>query len=707
MVPVAASADSTQARAALWVRVFWTLALAALVLGWVQAVTGTGGRDTQALLMTAAFACSALALVGRAAGPRVERGAWLLLAAGIATFGYTAVSYVAEPTAAGDFPSPADFGAAGYVLVAAAFVLFARADLPGLPRALWLDAAIGGFALAALGTVIVQSLIAGGADADRTALGQLGYLSADLFLAGFVFVAWGLGGFRRVTLLTLGIAALTMAVTDAIYTARIFEGMPDWPPLLAAGWTTGVVATAAAAAIYEPLGGERRRRGWSSVSMPVSAALVAVAVSGRLQIGDDDIAVYLATLVLILSVARLAMSLVDNRRAEERRRREDEMRRRREDAERASQAKTEFLSRMSHEVRTPLNSILGFAQLLVDDVDGDERQSVERILRAGKHLQQLIDDILDLSAIEAGETVVTLEPVELGPVIDESVALLDPLARSTGSGVVRRDADDAPVAAVADAQRLKQVLLNLISNALKYGGAESEVVVRVERDEGEAQVCIIDSGPGIPDDYLPRLFEPFERGPARGSGIEGSGLGLALTKNLVERMGGTIGVKTGQGGTTFWFRLPAADPGTQRETPAPAGEPHAAPTAGKRTALYIEDHVSNIKLVERLLERRGDFELLTAMTGRAGLQLAAGAEPDVVLLDLDLPDMRGEDVLVELRFDPSTSDIPVIVVSADATTRRQEELLGAGASAYVVKPIQLASFMTTLDAVVGRPAAAG
>ena len=475
-------------------------------------------------------------------------------------------------------------------------------------------------------------------------------------------------------------------------------------PVIAVGWAGGVVVMAGAAAVRDDPRGQAREPGWSLLAVPIAGSFAAVVL---MMFSAEPLSLegYIAGVALLLAVGRLAISLVDNQRAAERRHREEAARLAREEAERANRAKTEFLSRMSHEVRTPLNSILGFAQLLVDDVHGEERASVERILRAGNHLQQLIDDILDLSSIEAGETVVKLEPVAIGPVIDESVALLEPLFSRTGTRVVRRDEDDAPAAVIADAQRLKQVLLNLISNAAKYGGNESEVVLQVRRRGDLARIAVVDSGPGIPDEHLPRLFHPFERGSARGSGIEGSGLGLALTKNLVEAMNGSIAVDTGPDGTTFSVALPAADIARgDADGLRPDAGVAAVDSGGARTALYIEDHASNIELVERLLARRGDFELVTALTGHAGLKLASTLGPDVILLDLDLPDMRGEDVLAELRFDEGSKDIPVIVVSADATGHRQEQLLRAGASAYVVKPIQLASFMATLDAVVGRSA---
>jgi signal transduction histidine kinase/CheY-like chemotaxis protein len=463
-----------------------------------------------------------------------------------------------------------------------------------------------------------------------------------------------------------------------------------------------VLAAAAAVVVDDPPERARIRR-LSLVAVPVLSTLGALSVPLALW-GQSKFLTWMSSLVLVLSVARLAVSLVDNQRAEERRRREEDERRAREEAERANRAKTAFLSRMSHEVRTPLNSILGFAQLLVDDVDGSDRESVERILRAGNHLRQLIDDILDLSSIEAGETAIRLEPVDVGGAVDESLALMEPLARRNSVRLIRRDALEAPPVALADAQRLKQALLNLISNAIKYGGSDSEVIVRIEGRGDRARVSVIDGGPGISDEHLPKLFTPFERGSARGSGIEGSGLGLALTKNLVDAMGGEIGLETGSGGSIFWVDLPVTD--MPQSVGAPGGElSPATANPGSKTVLYIEDHLSNVALVERLLARRDDYELVSATTGRAGLKLAANVAPDLILLDLDLPDIRGEDVLVELRADPGTAAIPVIVVSADATAWRQEELARSGAAAYIVKPLQLASFLATLEGVLGRSAA--
>ena len=366
-------------------------------------------------------------------------------------------------------------------------------------------------------------------------IGALVYTILDLALTGLMIVACAFGGWGRANALYALVASWVMtSIGDGIFALSFAHGQAV-PVSCAIAWTAGGVLIAAAAASEDPQPRTSHEPRWALVTVPVIAALVAIVIP--LADRDCTLAIALSSLTLVLVVLRLAISLVDNQRAEERRVRDAETRRAREEADRANRAKTEFLSRMSHEVRTPLNSILGFAQLLVDDVDGPERESVERILRAGNHLRRLLDDVLDLSVIEAGQTAITLEPVDLGWAIEESMALLEPLARKRGARVTRRDASNAPSFVRADAQRLKQVLLNLISNAIKYGGESPEVVVRAERRGERAHVSVLDSGPGIASDQVETLWLPFERGPAKGSGIEGSGLGLALTPQPGRRDG--------------------------------------------------------------------------------------------------------------------------------------------------------------------------
>ena len=685
-------------------RVLWLAAAGALALAGVQAITDAGGQSGEVAIQSTAVVLAACACVGRALAAPLDRPAWLLLAAGLVCLGSLGVLYVLDSDATLEFPSELPPGLLGYPLTLLAWALLARRRLPGLPRALWLDAAIGGLALGAVGGAVVYRTALGGGDLTEMESSQLLYVVIDLALAGVMLTAGVLAGGRRArTLLLLSAGAALLALVDSIYAARLGSGEPKFTSALAWGWTAGCVVAGAAAVVVDDPPARPAIRRLSLITVPVLGTLAALAVPLALW-GQSRFLTWVASAALILSVARLAISLVDNQRAEERRRREEQERRAREEAERANRAKTAFLSRMSHEVRTPLNSILGFAQLLVDDLDGSDRESVERILRAGNHLRQLIDDILDLSSIEAGETAIRLEPVDVAAAVDESIVLMEPLARRSSVRLIRRDAPEAPTVVLADAQRLKQTLLNLISNAIKYGGSDSEVIVRIEGRRERARISVIDSGPGIPAEHLPKLFTPFERGSARGSGIEGSGLGLALTKNLVEAMGGEIGLETGSGGSIFWIDLPLTELVEAGAAPGAELAPGVA-SAGSKTVLYIEDHLSNVALVERLLARRDDYELVSATTGRAGLKLAAKVTPDVILLDLDLPDIRGEDVLVELRAEPATASIPVIVVSADATAWRQEELARSGAAAYIVKPLQLASFLATLDSVLGRSTA--
>jgi signal transduction histidine kinase/ActR/RegA family two-component response regulator len=678
----------------------WLVSVGLFAIALVLALTDAVGRTPLAALVAAVILLTCAAWTVKGLMSPSERAPWLILALGKGFWALASAGYLANPHAVSEFPTVADLGLLCYPLAAVAYVLLARRRFPGLPRALWLDAAIGGVALAAFGSAVLYEPLLDGSAPGSVGVVAVIYTLCDLALAGFMAVGCLVAGWRVAPALwILAAGAALCAIPEAAFTVSVEHGADSASPLNAVGFTAGVLVLGATNAFDRQRVEEVREPNWSLIAVPVVASLTAVAILIA-NVDHHSTGVFLAEAVLLLAVGRLAMSLVDNRRAEETRRVEDEQRHAREEAERANRAKTEFLSRMSHEVRTPLNSILGFAQLLVDDLDGPERASVERILRAGNHLQRLIDDILDLSAIESGQTVMSLEPTDVDAAIEESTALLEPLARRTGTGIVRRKADDAPDAVVADPQRLKQILLNLVSNAIKYGAPRSDVVVCVECEGSRGVIKVIDQGSGIPDEDMPNLFTPFERGSAHGSGIEGSGLGLALTKNLVETMGGTIEVETGPSGSTFSVSLPAADP-EEADRPVPArGDAPRVPAAGTRTILYVEDNASNIALVERLLSRRPGFDLLVATTGHAALTLIATVHPDVVLLDLDLPDMRGEEVLDRLRSDQATADIPVIVVSADATGWRQEELARAGAAAYVVKPIQLASFMATLDTVL-------
>ncbi|MEZ4410381.1 MAG: response regulator [Polyangiales bacterium] len=379
-------------------------------------------------------------------------------------------------------------------------------------------------------------------------------------------------------------------------------------------------------------------------------------------------------------------------------------------AEKASAAKNEFLSRMSHELRTPLNAVLGFAQLLeMDDLSDPQREAVDDILRAGRHLLDLINEVLDLTRIESGNLSVSLEPVSLGEVADEVVALVSPLAVARSARVTNAILPEAAPALHADRQRLRQVLLNLLANALKYGRAGGSVALSAAPvDDGRWRVSVTDDGPGIDPAAAGRLFAPFERLGAERTGVEGTGLGLALSRKLTELMGGVIGYAPRAAvGSEFWVELPAAECAVAARELAPRPRPSsAAPPTRRRAVLYIEDNLPNFKLVERALSWLPEVELIEAMQGQVGLDLARARTPDLVLLDLHLPDLPGAEVLARLKADPSLASVPVVVLSADATPRKVEALLAAGATGYLTKPLDLRLFLAAVRGALGISATA-
>ncbi|MDQ3940814.1 MAG: ATP-binding protein, partial [Actinomycetota bacterium] len=372
-------------------------------------------------------------------------------------------------------------------------------------------------------------------------------------------------------------------------------------------------------------------------------------------------------------------------------------------ADRANLAKSEFLSRMSHELRTPLNAVLGFAQLLeMDPLTEEQKQGTTEILKAGKHLLDLIDEVLDISRIEAGRLRLSLEPVEVGQVVDECVSLLTPQAAEEGVTVHvdRASLSNATPHVTADRQRLKQVMLNLMSNAIKYNRQHGNVEISCDRREhGRLKINVTDTGNGIPADRMEQVFTPFDRLGAEGSGVQGTGLGLALSKRLVDAMGGTITVVSELGrGSTFSVELAIApDPSRTTDEEGVSEELTETVPSRSQTILYIEDNLSNLKLVERLLDRRPGLNLMSAMQGGIGVTLARDHQPSLILLDLDLPDIPGEEVLGRLHSDPRTAELPVVVISADATPGQMKRLLATGARAYLTKPFDVRRFFEVVD----------
>jgi PAS domain S-box-containing protein len=376
-------------------------------------------------------------------------------------------------------------------------------------------------------------------------------------------------------------------------------------------------------------------------------------------------------------------------------------------ADKANQAKTDFLSSMSHELRTPLNAILGFAQLMESDVSPQtlpQKRNLGHILKAGWYLLELINGILDLAFIESGKVTLSGEPVSLPEVLLESRAMIEPQALKRGISM-EFPAFGAAHFVKADRTRLKQVLINLLFNAVKYNrpGGKVSVVYGLD-DAGTIRISVRDTGAGLTPEQVGHLFQPFNRLGKESGPEEGTGIGLVVTKRLVELMGGSIGVDSVIGvGTEFWISLKLTTaPRFLIEMNMDAAHPHT-PVAGNlppRTVLYVEDNPANLELVEQLVARRPDLRLLSAPDADLGIEFARAYSPEVILMDINLPGISGLEALKLLRADPSTAHIPVIALSANAVPRDIERALKAGFFNYLTKPIKVDEFTAALDAAL-------
>ncbi|RQS61536.1 response regulator [Burkholderia sp. Bp8963] len=385
-------------------------------------------------------------------------------------------------------------------------------------------------------------------------------------------------------------------------------------------------------------------------------------------------------------------------------------------AERANRAKSEFLSGMSHELRSPLNAILGFAQLLASETPPptpSQQASLDQILHAGWHLLALINEVLDLAKIESGHVSMSPEPVSLRDILQECAAMIGPQAEQRGIRVNFPRVD--PLCHVrADRTRIKQVLINLLSNAIKYNRASGTVDVEYDTSVAKrVRVSVRDTGAGLSPGQLNQLFQPFNRLGQEAGAEEGTGIGLVVAKRLTELMGGAIGVESTVGkGSVFRIELDSAPPpevaapgGAQSDTPGEGVTQHDAVEAPVHTVLYVEDNPANLKLVEQLVARRADLRMLSAATGQSGVELALSALPQVIVMDINLPDISGIEALDILRRNPATSGIPVVALSANAMPRDIEKGLKAGFFRYLTKPIRIDAFMDALaEAIAGAEA---